>query len=337
MATCNDMPGNRVTISATVATPTQDNSMTTKSMNDDSVVRDSPIVVKVCMLKSVSTFSVPNKIEEMSVEALVDCGAEVTIISDRVYSSMKRQPKKLRDVRLDTAGRQMSIHGFIAGPFSLTIGESPYKGPLYVAPIEQDMLMGIDILHKGSAILDMGKGTLTYDDFEIDMNVRSTEGLPQVARVTVSKRRVIPPNSVIQLQCAMDARLPDYVIEPCFKSDIFGPRVLRKAGSDPVVCIANPTDCYKLLKKGQVIARAYPVEIDSIDSRTDLAPEHLNVNAVSETPTTDEVTSQVPDHLKEAYQSSVHHLTDPERVRLAELLTTFEDVFAKMSLILEVF
>jgi hypothetical protein len=90
--------------------------------------------------------------------------------------------------------------GFVAGPIKLKIGETYYSGPIYVAPIEQDMLFGFDLLTRGSAILNMGKGTLMYDGCEITMSMKDAEGQHQVGRVTVAQRRVVPPQSVVQIK-----------------------------------------------------------------------------------------------------------------------------------------
>ena len=43
-----------------------------------------------------------------------------------------------------------------------------YSENVYVEPIEQEMLLGFDILfHRGKCILDMAKETLLFDDEEI--------------------------------------------------------------------------------------------------------------------------------------------------------------------------
>ena len=75
-------------------------------------------------LQSVSKFIIPVQIQGMTVEAVLDSAAEVTIISNRVYVSLKAPPEKLYCVRLDTEGRQMSMRGFVAGPGKLNIGRS---------------------------------------------------------------------------------------------------------------------------------------------------------------------------------------------------------------------
>ena len=156
--------------------------------------------IKVCVLRSVSTFTIPVNVGEHRVTAVVDSAAEVTIISDRLFTKLRKPPTKLREVKLDTGGRQLSMVGFVAGPIKLKIGTTHYSGPVYVAPIEQEMLFGVDLLTRGSAVLNIGKGTLTYNGYEITMGMGDSDGRPQVARVTVSNRRIVPPNSVVQLK-----------------------------------------------------------------------------------------------------------------------------------------
>ena len=169
--------------------------------------------------------------------AIVDSAAQVTIISDKLCRTLKRPQKKLRDVTLSTAGRQLSMQGFVAGPVRLKISNQWYTEEIHVAPIQQDMLLGFDILvHRGKSVLDMSQGTLLFDDQILNLNVDSHQGPPQVARVTVSKRRVIQPNSVVQLKCSIDVEMPGYVIEPIQNVNVLVLRVVRAGGTDPIMC-----------------------------------------------------------------------------------------------------
>lgn len=124
--------------------------------------------------------------------------------------------------------------GFVAGPMKIGIGGSHYDGPVYVAPIEHDMLFGVDIMKRDKAVIDMGEGIFRFKGHQIPMNVGKIDGTPLVARVTVAKRIVIPPNSAAQIACKIDQQMPDYVIEPTQTEKIYGPRVVRTAGTDPV-------------------------------------------------------------------------------------------------------
>ena len=126
-----------------------------------------PKIVNVRQLRSASQFTMAIQVGNRHVKAVLDSAAEVTVVSDKVYEALKHPPKKIREVTLQTAGRQMAMRGFIAGPVRVKIGTRWYSENVYVVPIEQEMLLGFDILfHRGKCILDMAKGTLHFDDDE---------------------------------------------------------------------------------------------------------------------------------------------------------------------------
>ena len=280
--------------------------------------------VKVCMLKSISKFTIPVRIDNFLVEAVIDSAAEVTIISDKVYQSLRIPPKNLYDVRLDTAGRQLSMKDFVVGPVKLKIGNNYYRGPVYVAPIEQDMLFGVDIMREGDAIIDMGKQKFVFKGHEIMITTGEENANPKVARVTIAKRIVIPPNSAAQVKCAMDQQMSDYVVEPIQSEKIFGPRLVPSAGTEPVVCIVDCTDRYKLLRKGKEVATASTVAEFLPEEEEECTTS--NVCQVSEKK---DQADPVPEHLSETYKASTEHLSASEQSRLAALLNEHEDVFAK--------
>ena len=54
--------------------------------------------------------------------------------------------------------------------------------------------IGFDVLvHRGKSELDMDRGIFLFDSHMLSLNEDSHQGPPQVARITVSKRQVIPP------------------------------------------------------------------------------------------------------------------------------------------------
>ena len=296
-------------------------------INEEEPAHGTAPPVMVCMLRSSSKYTVPIELENLSVEAVVDSAAEVTIISDRIYNSLQNPPQKLYDVRLDTAGRQISMRGFVAGPVKMMIGQSYHHGQVYVAPIEQDMLFGVDIMTKGSAVIDMGKNVFIFKGHDIAMNNgQAQSGNPQVALVTVARRTVIPPNSAALIPCKMDRSMPDYVIEPEQSDKVYGPRVVSCADTDPVVCIVNCTDRYRLLKKGREIATATEVEKYMMDDDND--DNVANVCDVSTAPDKEQA-EIVPDHLKMAFEGSKEHISSEQQVRLAALLNEYQDVIAE--------
>ena len=157
-----------------------------------------PEIVNVRQLRSVSQFTMAIQVGNRPVKAVVDSAAEVTIVSGKVYEALKHPPKKLREVTLQTAGRQMAMRGFVVGSVRMKIGTRWYSENVYVAPIEQEMLLGFDILfHRGKSILDMAKGTLNFDDEEIHLDLGSRP-VQKSAAMTCTANHLLNPNSYRQ-------------------------------------------------------------------------------------------------------------------------------------------
>ena len=79
------------------------------------------------------------------------------------------------------------MKGFVAVLVRLKIGINYYRGPVYVAPIEQDMLFGVDTMREGEAIIVMSRQKLVFKGHEIMMNKGEENVNLQVARVTIAK------------------------------------------------------------------------------------------------------------------------------------------------------
>ncbi|KAH3750814.1 hypothetical protein DPMN_185349 [Dreissena polymorpha] len=71
-------------------------------------------VVRESHTSSISLFCMNVQVGDIVVNAIVDSASEVSIISEKVYKSMKHPPPKLRDVKLLTAGKDHAR--FYCGP-----------------------------------------------------------------------------------------------------------------------------------------------------------------------------------------------------------------------------
>ena len=185
----------------------------------------------ICQIRSASQFNLKVQVGtcNKTVKAVVDTADQVTIISNKVFNSLKNMPKKMSDAKLLNAGRELSMTGMVLGPVKLKIGERWYTENVYVAPIEQEILLGFDILvNRGQALLDMSSGILFFDGMRLSLDVDTEGGSPTVSRVTVDQRRIITPHSVAKIKCKMDQDLTDYIIEPVEQSKFLTPRIVRE-------------------------------------------------------------------------------------------------------------
>lgn len=62
---------------------------------------------------------------------------------------------------LHAAGRDLKMTGCKIGPVTISIGSQAYPNvEVYVAPIKDDMLLGLDFFHQQKTIIDLNDGKL---------------------------------------------------------------------------------------------------------------------------------------------------------------------------------
>ena len=187
--------------------------------------------ITVQQLRSVSMFRVPILIQGVKTFAVVDTAAEVTIISDKLYESLEEKPKMIKEVVMNTAGRDLKMKAHMVFPVRLKLGEKVYEEQIYVAPIEDEMLLGIDFLEKHKADIDICERQLKLDGITLPMQLSSDGATPKVACVVLNRRTVIAPNSIVvgsvyslsldgKATCSNEAReieVPDGKAQPGFE------------------------------------------------------------------------------------------------------------------------
>ena len=102
----------------------------------------------ICQISPPSSLIIPITLQDRSIKAVVDTAAVVTIISDELYRGMKPNPPCLKATSLQTAGRDMKMAGRIVGPLLIKLGTVTFPAVVHVAPINNDMLLGLDFLLK---------------------------------------------------------------------------------------------------------------------------------------------------------------------------------------------
>jgi predicted aspartyl protease len=290
---------------------------------------DGEEIIEVNQLSSVSKYKITVKVEGTPVDAVVDTGSDVTIISDEVFKKLKVKPKVLKRVTLNAAGKQMRMVGRVIGPVKLGIGSQVYEQEIHVAPISQDMLLGFNFI-QGKTILDFVKGIFCLNNDKIEMKMDDAKGTPEVARVTVCTRNVVPPNSVRHIRCKIESDMPDFIVEGIDDLEVLVPKTLHGGGKEATICVVNVTDNFRVLKKGKNVGYAYPVD-EIMPVTEEIEQELTNSSSQGLNPSVNHVTSidKVPNHLQKTFEESGKDLSQEQKEKLASLLITYEDVFAK--------
>ena len=174
---------------------------------------------KICQLGSSAMLRLNIKVQEQPVVCVVDSGAEV-IISDNCFQSLEGKSLIKRKTTMHAAGRGMQMDAFVAGPFDLNVGSTTYRTDIYVAPIDDEMLLGLDFIFKFKAILDCAKQILFINGETVPLIYGPAERLPKVAKVTLEEKLDIPPNSVVRASCEKPNDWNCYVIEQTTESNV---------------------------------------------------------------------------------------------------------------------
>ena len=274
-------------------------------------------------LGNANLLRVPIHLQGLTINALVDTGAEVTILSDTLFHTLEHKPYIIKETIMHGAGKEMSMKCRITNPVRFRIGKLSFTHGLYVAPLDCEMILGYDFMAENKVVLDVAQRQMTIAGQTVNLLQGSEKprAAPRAFKITIPEKTVIPPQSVVRLSCAAPTQDHDFVVEPTKNTKLFIPRTVCAKGSNPEVCFVNVNDSPVTLRKGLEIAEGEKADIVA-------APGNHSVNACAEGKKSDE-DLKLPDHLKDMYSSSCHQLNQEQKLELKKLLIQYSDVFAK--------
>ena len=135
------------------------------------------------------------KVGSIDVNARIDSGAEITILSSKIYEKLSKAPAKVKEVGLQMADKDTVMKGFIIQPLKMKLGNQCFSERVYVASIGDDMLLGHDLLHHLGVCLDMRTDTLILNEEQIPVTTSFNNNTPTVARVSVKQKVRLPPST----------------------------------------------------------------------------------------------------------------------------------------------
>ncbi|VDI22459.1 Hypothetical predicted protein [Mytilus galloprovincialis] len=317
----NNSPGSKP---PTQNKQTERKSVTMKLPEDQATEGPSNGFTVVGTIGTAQLLRVQVKIQDKLVTALIDTGSEVTIMQDKVFDSLKEKPYVIKETLMHGAGREMQMTCRITNPTLFSIQDLLFNHNLYIAPIDCEMLLGHDFLASNNVILNIGQGYMSINDKTVKLVLggETPSAQPSVSRITIPSSVVVPPNSVMRMNCTVPVQDNDFVIEPNSKTTLLIPRSVCAKGQSPVVCFMNVTDNPVRLQGGIEVAEAHAVTV--IESMDD--PQELSVGTCS---TSKQGKEDLPDHLQELFTTSSQDLTTDQKSKLRTLLYTYSDVFAK--------
>lgn len=290
-----------------------------------------------------------------------DTGASKTVLSKRVYESMRPEdrPELGKASKLIGAGGT-TIKDLGKGEFTIKLGTVSLKIEAMVADIDDDGLLGVDVLQSssnGPTDLMMSKGVLIINKQEvpiIQIGVNS-----RVRKVTAADHFVIPPQSEAVVDVYIEreeyddfSAEQDYIIEPTEHFRTTYPLQMAPSLANinesctGKVRLLNPFPTAVSIKQDAVVGRAEPIEgspklvvkqenqeEEDNYARARRISFQVKDSCSEEEPIREAVQSSsvaaVPDHLGDLYRRATTGLNKEEKERVANLLIRFQDTFSR--------
>ena len=152
------------------------------------------------------TVKVPIRIFGQNVLAVIDTGAEVTVMCERLLKSLPtNECTDLSESRISLIAAESSKTIKTSGKLltDIIIGNNHLKWPVYIAPIQDDILLGCDLFDAYDMTLSMKSGLLVNGEWIECEIVRSPSKL---ARIYLSEDTTNPPYTELLTMGKMDKR-----------------------------------------------------------------------------------------------------------------------------------
>ena len=287
-------------------------------------------IINIRSLQSDSSLRVKCSINNITLHAVVDTAADKTIISKETFNSLKIKDSTLNMVKMQAAGEDQVIMARKIGPVQIRIGNGIFYKFIYVAPILDRMLIGMDMLKDMEAKIDIKEKTLCckaeilpLQDANRLWDRGKEEQIPAILKENV---RLSPESeTVVPIQMEGLHIKRTMFLEPYQNLSVLIARALYKDTANPIVSFINTTKKTIHLKKGIRIGTFHNVE-DSDISQNDPKVRRLTRPDTADTAPDH---SSLPEKLEQVWKEGSNLLNEEESIKLRDALIEFQDVFAE--------
>jgi len=131
------------------------------------------------------------------VKFLIDTGANITIVKSSVWEQMSNRPE-LEHVEVKMVLADGTASPFTGrGLFTVQLGKEEAVHTIWVANIEQDGILGLDLMRAmgGQIVLRDGRHTMTLDGDRRRLQPSTQQLPPSCCRVVIKATYVVPARS----------------------------------------------------------------------------------------------------------------------------------------------
>ena len=162
----------------------------------------------------------------------------------------------------------------------IQIGKQKYIWNILAAPIDAEFMLGLDFMkkHKGHIDLENDALILCGDKIQGQMVCNDGSVFKQVRRVTLARKIVVPPRSVLRTKTRLNAPCHKILLVQSAAQEHKGaliPNMLISTGDSKNGCctvpiaIRNESDTFVHLKKGHVLGDAKEIQSEQVHEKFD--------------------------------------------------------------------
>ena len=265
------------------------------------------------------------------ITGIIDTAADVSIISEKTFKSLSKQPKLKETISMKAAGENQIFTAQETESMKIQIGNNLLFEKIYVAPIHDSMLIGLDILRTLNAKIDLSKNTLTVNEEKIPLSepeIPWDPGISKDIQVKLKKMVKLPANSevVLRIKLKEKCNAETCMLEPNPElKQIEIARAIYKNTNHIKISFINMTDHSVKLAAGTQIGTLCPVNAKSADLQ---CARSVKEN-ISDTLKNDPIDEEILNLLKKADKEMSNNFTEEQQKRAKDIIFQNRNVFAK--------
>ena len=190
-----------------------------------------------------------------------------------MYNKLIPKPCLKEKVMLNVICREVDVDAWLLEGVEITFGQTKNIWNVYLAQIAEPVIIGIDFLCHFGGKLDFQNYMFTLNDEEKGIHLFKTESGDtfEVYPVTIDRKTVIPPNSVVRILAKSSLLNEIYAIHSVNSQGLLIPNtVVTRGGTHVPVQLVNDQNRYVRLKRGHVIRHAI---------QCDVVPENIDTDS----------------------------------------------------------